>query len=63
MQKRCSKSCEVPPSFFLLTMTVMLHRFLITSQPSVLIYSYVPPIIVLFPVRELMSDNGLTVYS
>lgn len=60
--KRCSESCEVPPSF------VADHDCDVSLLPNNLPaistnLFYVPPIIVLFPIKELMSDHGLTVYS
>ena len=51
------------PPVFLLTIPVMFYWFLKTSQPSELIYSASYPITVLFPIRELTSDNGLIVHS
>lgn len=41
----------------LLTIPVMFHSFLITSQPSELIYAECYASILL-PIKELISDNG-----
>lgn len=61
-QKGVASLCEVPPSSSAdcdCDVSLLPNNLPATSTHLF----HVPPIIVLFPITELMSDNGLTVYS